>query len=426
MSLVTYADLTAQAPVTTAKKVYEQVGVRIHDDRSPMPPKSSPALALSDDEKATLDAWIANGAASRSAGDKCATSDPVTDAGTATQDASTGIVDLYPDLKGPADCEQSYDFKAHDPSDKNKPYTVGGGTNIDGTVDQYMCFYFKPPYTDGSQGLWFASMLDKTKILHHWLLYGTDGALHRDGDVAPCSAAEPGAYLLAGWAPGANDVTMPDGIGLDMPSGPTSGLILEVHYYNTTKAPLQDQTGMRLCTAKSGTRPNTAAVHFTGTESICVPPGAKDYNTTGHCQPRTDQGDIHIIQVWPHMHKHGTRMKIVINRKNGAKETLSDEPFDFNQQLKYPKDDIILKPGDTIDTTCYYDNDGTSSVPFGEKTSNEMCFGFITAWPAGALSVDPATLNPIQGIGLGIQPTRRCLDPTGIFGSCNGLGDYPL
>jgi hypothetical protein len=65
-------------------------------------------------------------------------------------------------------------------------------------------------------------------------------------------------------------------------------------------------------------------------------------------------------------------------------------------------------------------------VPFGEKTTQEMCYGFITAWPAGALSVDPSTLNPVQGIGLGIQPSRRCMDPTGLFGSCNGLADYPL
>ncbi len=45
---------------------------------------------------------------------------------------------------------------------------------------------------------------------------------------------------------------------------------------------------------------------------------------------------------------------------------------------------------------------------------------------ARALSVDPLSLNPVQGIGLGIQPARRCLDPSSIFGSCSGLADYPL
>jgi hypothetical protein len=421
MSLVSYAQLMAPAPVTKGRKVWEQIGARIHDVRSPMPPRNEDELELNADELATLDAWVAGGGPPRAASDHCSTPDP-----TPTKDASTSPTDRYADLKGPEDCEATYDFKAHDPTDKAKPFTVPGGTNLEGTVDRYICFYFKPPYSDGSQGLWFASMLDQTKVLHHWLLYGTDAALHADGAVAPCSAAEPGAYLLAGWAPGSEDVTMPPGIGLDMPSGPGAGLILEIHYYNTDKVELPDQTGMRVCTAKANTRPNTAAVHFTGTEGICVPPGATGYSTAGHCAPRQDRGDIHIISVWPHMHKAGRRMKVIINRKNGTKETLNDQPFDFNAQIRYPKDDVILKPGDSIDTTCYYDNDGTSSIPFGEKTSDEMCFGFITAWPAGALAVDPAALNPIQNIGLGIQPSRRCLDPVGIFGSCNGLADYPL
>ncbi|MET0282991.1 MAG: hypothetical protein ABW352_00915 [Polyangiales bacterium] len=423
MSMVTYADLMAPSPKAKDKKVYEQIGVRIHDERLPMPPASDD-VKLSEEELATLDAWIEAGGQPRAAGDKCATPEPDPTPKDAGQEP---VEDKYADLKGPEDCEQTFDFKAHDPADKTKPYVVpGGASNLEGTVDRYICFYFKPPYVDDSQGLWFASMLDQTKILHHWLLYGTDAALHGDGEVAPCSAAEPGAYLLAGWAPGANDVTMPSGIGLDMPSGPTAGLILEVHYYNTEQAEVRDQTGMRLCTAKPNTREHTAAVHFTGSEGICVPPGAKSYEVNGRCNPRRDQGDIHIIQVWPHMHKQGRRMRVTINRQNGTKEELSDQPFDFNTQLKYEKNDIILKPGDTIDTTCFYDNDGTSSIPFGEKTSNEMCFGFITAWPAGALAVDPASLNPVQNIGLGIQPSRRCLDPVGIFGSCNGLADYPL
>jgi hypothetical protein len=421
MSMVTHADLMAPAPLTPKSKVYEELALRIRDEGSPMPPDGM----LSEQEIRTLESWVEAGAKARASGDKCAAVDepaPPKDAGPPPEE------DPYKDLKGPEDCEQTFDFRAHDPSDKTKDFTVPAGSTLAGTADRYICFYFKPPWPGESQGLWFASMLDQpnTPILHHWLLYGTDAAVHADGAVAPCSAAEPGAYLLAGWAPGAADVTMPQDVGLSMPTGPTAGLILEVHYYNDTGKEVQDKTGMRLCTAKANTREHTAAVHFTGTEGICVPPGRKGFEVSGACNPKRGQGDIHILSVWPHMHKLGTHMKVTINRQNGTKELLHDKAFSFNKQIQYDKGDIILKPGDTMTTTCTYDNDNTTPVTFGEKTSDEMCFGFITAWPAGALAVDPATLDPIRNFGLGIQPTRRCLDPIGIFGACNGVFDYPL
>ena len=55
-----------------------------------------------------------------------------------------------------------------------------------------------------------------------------------------------------------------------------------------------------------------------------------------------------------------------------------------------------------------------------------MCYNFITAWPAGALAVDPTKIDIVQLIGAGIQQTRRCMNLTSIFDSCNGLADYPV
>jgi hypothetical protein len=38
-----------------------------------------------------------------------------------------------------------------------------------------------------------------------------------------------------------------------------------------------------------------------------------------------------------------------------------------------------------LTTTCTYRNDSASPVRYGINTSNEMCFNFVTAWPANVL-----------------------------------------
>lgn len=74
-------------------------------------------------------------------------------------------------------------------------------------------------------------------------------------------------------------------------------------------------------------------------------------------------------------------MKTIINRKAGGTETLIDKAFDFNTQVSYPTPATIY-PGDTLTTTCSY----ATPTPFGEGTNSEMCFNFVTAYPAGALA----------------------------------------
>lgn len=60
MPLVTLADLEAPAVTSAAKKVYELVGTRTHDDLHPMPQAPNPLLNAADQK--VIDDWIAGGA----------------------------------------------------------------------------------------------------------------------------------------------------------------------------------------------------------------------------------------------------------------------------------------------------------------------------------------------------------------------------
>ena len=49
-----------------------------------------------------------------------------------------------------------------------------------------------------------------------------------------------------------------------------------------------------------------------------------------------------------------------------------------------------------LTTTCSYNNTTNGLVTFGPNTENEMCYNFVTAYPAGALS-GPAGANHCLG-----------------------------
>lgn len=248
----------------------------------------------------------------------------------------------------------------------------------------------------------------------------TDNATHSPGTSAACNASEAGSYFVAGWAPGADNVVVPSDTGLQLPSEPKAGLILELHYYNDSGAAQVDQSGLRFCTAPKTARAHVAAVHSTGSEGICVQPGAAQ-EVVGTCKPRTDMGDVHIIGVWPHMHKISRRQQLVVRRANGTTEVIHDAPFDFNAQIFYPKNDIVLHAGDTLDTHCFYQNTSTAAVHYGENTQNEMCYAFVMAWPAGALASAPSAFGTSNA-----YPLNRCADNLSILNSCNGAADAPV
>lgn len=420
MKLETLSDLHAAAPTDPASKVFQKVLARVTDDTRPMPPPQF-AEKLDAAQLATLKSWVDKGAPAAPAGEQCVIDEPKNDNDGGTSDGSTGPTPNSVDKTGaPEDCEEFFELRASADKDPKAPYQVPSKPGQDG--NSYQCFYFNPKYAPDSVGLWFKSLADNTKILHHWLLYAADvDAVHADGSQSPCTAAEPGAYLVAGWAPGAPDYKPPSDVGLELPHGDASKLILEIHWFNDSGSTQPDQSGVRFCTAKKGKRPHTAGITFTGSEGICIEPNSKR-EVVGMCDP--DDQDIHILRVWPHMHKLGRQMKVTLLRANGAREVLHDGPFDFNDQRAYDlKNEVVMRGGDRLETVCYYENKTNMRVPFGEDTQEEMCFGFITAWPSGALQ--NSWLNPIQWVASPIQPARRCLDPIAILNSCNGLADYP-
>jgi hypothetical protein len=390
MSLVTYADLTKAATTQASMKVYELAKVRMADKMRPMPPAGT---TISAEDAATLTTWFSDGAKPGTAADAtCMTAPTVAAPGGDTQEGTFGP--LVP-LPG----ETCYEFKNHSATTSvdDKPFTIPVG-------EQYEQFYFKAPWPSGSIATRFGSKLDNAKVLHHWLLFFTS---ENQPEGAHATAPLPtllgvNAQLLAGWALGGPNEAMPPDVGFELPAKGAQ-LNIQWHFYNSTTSVQTDKSAVQLCVVPASARAHVATQTWVGTEDIGgnkwfggagMPP--KQMSTfTGTCAPgRKGLGandPIHIIIFQPHMHQLGVRMQSWVNRKNGMKEAVFDKPFDFTQQIHYPAD-ITLMPGDTLTATCTFNNTTNMGVPFGESSDTEMCYQFVTSWPAHALENGVASL----------------------------------
>lgn len=252
--------------------------------------------------------------------------------------------------------------------------------------EQYVCNHFHVPWNEPAEMVGWQTLFDNRQVLHHWLLYSVPAG-PADGTFEPCIGTHllQDAQLVAGWAVGGNDVDMPEDVGLRMP-GPDRTFLLEWHFYNSTSAVQVDGSAASICVLPAGTRTHTAGLTWLGTENfngpLGMPPGqVSDFG--GTCI--NDSGaPITIFRLWPHMHQWGRHMTSVVHRASGATEEVFSMPFDFNFQVSYPAN-VTLMPGESIRSTCRFNNQSLGPVAFGPSSDQEMCYQFAFSYPAGAL-----------------------------------------
>ncbi|MFO0662273.1 MAG: hypothetical protein U0165_20945, partial [Polyangiaceae bacterium] len=363
MALVTYAQTQARSVTSPTQTVWQVMQSRVHDTTNPMPSTG----VLPSGELAVLDAWFASGAP----------------AGTESCEGTGGTGGTSSTVGPQAlPCTPSHTFLAHGNAgteDTSKYQVQPDAGNL------LMCFTFKVPWDASTLGTAFAPIIDDTRVLHHWILFASSQEVV-DGGVSPCDEGMPtDLRFLAGWAPGGSNRVMPDDVGLELPA-PGESLVLQMHYWNVNGyTDAFDRSGVAMCTTTE-TLPHIASVSTTGSLNIAVPPHTPDdgYGVTGSCTPATTE-PIHLIGAGPHMHRRGTQIRTEVWRNgdpNQAEEIVSVAPWSFDNQTSYPLD-VILNPGDVLKTHCGYRNETSSTVYFGERTEDEMCFDFLTAYSGG-------------------------------------------
>ena len=394
MPLASFGDLHQPAKSNPSKKVYELVLARMRDAQKPMPPQGQLTAA----EISTIDTWVAAGApecgfatgAGGSGTGGSGTGGSGT-GGSGTGGSGTNGASGMGGSSGTAGTGGSagvecFELRAHNgqtPGDTT-PFQVGLGPWPQSPGQFYENFIFKAPWNKKVTALKLEPIIDNGPVLHHWLLFEirTGKEAFVDGSHTTILGTHPGSELVAIWAPGGDTIDMPPGVALAMPE-PGGMFELEIHYFNPGGAMKLDRSGVRLCVTSEPVQ-NVATITWLGTENINVP-GRSPGTAIGTCRPlNSGGGDIHILTSIPHMHTTGTHLKTVINRAGGGNEILVDKPFKFDEQRSYATP-AVVRPGDTLTTTCTYNNTTAQNIGFGTVSELEMCYNFVFAYPARAL-----------------------------------------
>ncbi len=362
--------------------VYTVSRMRLDDTERPMPPRGMP-----DEAKAKLAAWLDMGAPARPAGEVCGGADGGTsDGGVADGgDGGTMGAGVGPDA---LPCTPRYTFRAHGDG------PAGGYQVSPSEGNQYVCFAFRAPWADGEQATAWAPIVDDERVLHHWILYQTKQP-QEEGATFPCpTLPADDAVFLMGWAPGGPNFVMPEDVGLDL--GADTWLLLQMHYWNAPGYDdVDDRSGVAICTTETP-RAQTAGVLTLGeTRNLEVPPRSTDVEVIGDCPASAidtvgrlagvAEGEpvFHVLTSAPHMHEYGKRFRTEILHADGSRTTVVDvDPFVFDDQRLYRMaTPVPIRRGDAVRVTCVYDNPTDTTVRFGERTEDEMCFDFPIVYP---------------------------------------------
>lgn len=340
MSLKSHSDLIAPAVSNPAKKVFEVVGVRVHDKARPMPPQET----LTADQLSGIDAWVSAGAP--------AASDPTCPA--------NGAERMPTESAWPSNCDATYKVFA---SNSDAPNAIAAG------AETHPQFTVQPPWgNEEAQAIAWRSLTDNAKVLHHWILYGPSGE------------------FLFGWAPGkdANE-PLPADTGMYLPSG---AMRMDVHYNNVSgKSAEMDRSGVEICVLKKAHfRPKMASVTNALTSALInIPAHSVMTDVTGTCNHTG--APVNLLTVSPHAHRTAKHMKFTVEKANGKSIVMHDMDFNFAEQTTYALNPpVVVESGDKVITTCTFTNDTDRTITFGENTGNEMCFNFAIAEPMNGLA----------------------------------------
>jgi hypothetical protein len=379
MPLAQMSDFHKASTSDETQQIYQLAQQRLNDTAKPMPPGGM----ISAEDKKALNDWLAAGA--------LPSANTESDCDVASAAASVHDAAYFKNGLTPKPGETCYEFKTHGGQtvDDDTPYAVSAG-------EHYEQFYFNVPWTGNEVITRFGAKYDNLKVLHHWLLFTSSMAAGKVGTHETTIGTTLGdsSQLIAGWAVGGDHVEFPADTGLELTA---SGILnLQWHFFNQGSTSELDATRVQICAMPRSTIKNVGSLTFLGTENFNGPIGmpAKTTSKFGGTCLNDSGAPITLFGFTPHMHKLGIQMTSVINHTDGTSQNVFDKPFDFNSQITHLlTTPIVLQPGESITSTCTFNNTTNAAVPFGPSSNQEMCYNFTMSYPAHAL--DNGTLSLI-------------------------------
>jgi hypothetical protein len=210
---------------------------------------------------------------------------------------------------------------------------------------------------------------------HHTALTAAATAGQPDG-LRECSSGGLEPQGIFGSGVGTEPVIYPPGVGLLLRAG--QQLLLNLHVFNVTQQRLSGTSGTAIRRADAASVQHVAESLLAGPVRFSIPTGGES-TVHGTC---TMTHDVTLFAVQPHMHQIGVHMRGVARSSTQGEVVLHDGAFEFENQLVYSIDPVEMKQGDVVEVECTFDNRGTAPIPFGESSTQEMCFLVLHRYPA--------------------------------------------
>ena len=228
------------------------------------------------------------------------------------------------------------------------------------------------------------------KTVHHVIAY-----LDVNGEARKLDAQDPkpgyvtegtgpgfdSAGTVGGWAPGITPLVLPEGVGYLLPKG--ADIVMQVHYYRTGHFE-RDRSRLGLYFSKTA---ETTKLHIGDAinSDFVIPAGENWYEVLAS---ETFKRDVYLLATMPHMHLLGRDMRLIATTPSGDKHDLIwIQDWDFNwQDVYHYREPLFFPAGTRVDLVAHFDNSAENPtnphnppipVGWGEKTTDEMCIGFL-------------------------------------------------
>ena len=273
-----------------------------------------------------------------------------------------------------------------------EPYTP---TPYEGT-DDYRCFLLEWPYEEDVWVTGYEVLPGDLATVHHvipFIIEPGSKDTYVDLDDAEEGAGytcygSPGGGLTAlanmrwmgSWAPGSGAAVLPEGTGIRIRPG--SLIAYQVHYnLAATPDPGADLSGLALQIETEAqdwadVQPWTDVAWVAGA-GMEIPAQTDGVQHQFSYPLGTEDGRFRFQSASVHMHTLGQQARMWIEHEDGSETCLVDyQAYDFNWQRAYRfKEPVEVRPGDTVQLRCTWDNPTDETVKWGDGTGDEMCLG---------------------------------------------------
>ncbi|MGB1015555.1 MAG: hypothetical protein ACPG4T_15570 [Nannocystaceae bacterium] len=250
------------------------------------------------------------------------------------------------------------------------------------TQTWYSCYAFNIPVTEAKHVTGFRPQVFD-KHIHHYVVGVYDTPQAHDPSNSCSQWVDD---MVWGWAPGGEELHLPDDVGIRVGDSGTVTFVVQIHYDNPLQEAFVDNSGFDVLYTNN-LRPHEAGILRIGDIlGINIPAGEPAHEHVSTCSSVVTQnglkGDLNVIGTWLHAHEIGSKLWTEVYREGAMIGELGrEDPFMFDYQTFRPQS-AVIKPGDELKTHCVYDaSDRDFTTYGGEATDDEMCINFLLYYP---------------------------------------------